>query len=378
MKKVIVISNFHEDASVSRSNMTFKYFSARDYETIVLYSSFSHSLKKFRYIQSDKFIAIESIKYKFNTSFKRILSHLQFSFKVFKYLRKSSFDIIYVILPPNMLALAVLLNRRKKVKIIIDIIDLWTEAFPHNNNFIRKFLFYVLGVFPKYIRTKAIVKSDYCITESDLYFKKLGLINKSKSKTIYLKKFQTEQPDSEKISDIFSIVYLGNLGNAYDFKNMFNIIKGIEKNREVFLHVIGSGPMGSWFFESLNSLKINYKYYGASFDEKLKQEVLPSCWFGFNGYKQDTEVALSYKSIDYLSYGVPLLNSAKEDTHRLVISEKVGFNFNEDNLESLIALLSIISKQEVIEMKKNAYTTFQNKFSGQSYYTEMDEILNSL
>jgi len=72
-----------------------------------------------------------------------------------------------------------------------------------------------------------------------------------------------------------------------------------------------------------------------------------------------------------------LLNSAKEDTNKLVTSEKIGFNFNEDNLESLIAKLSTISTQEVIEMKKSAYRTFQEKFSGQSYYNEMDAIIKT-
>ena len=87
---------------------------------------------------------------------------------------------------------------------------------------------------------------------------------------------------------------------------------------------------------------------------------------------------MSYKSVDYLSYGVPLLNSAKEDTNRLVTSEKIGFNFNEDNLESLIIKLSTISPQEVIEMKKSAYRTFQERFLGQSYYNEMDTVVKNL
>ena len=120
-----------------------------------------------------------------------------------------------------------------------------------------------------------------------------------------------------------------------------------------------------------------YKDYGISFDENFKKNIFSKCWFGFNGYKQSTEVALSYKSVDYLSYGVPLLNSAKEDTNRLVTSEKIGFNFNKDNLESLVIKLSTISPQEVIEMKKNAYKTFQEKFSGKSYYNEMDAIINT-
>ena len=104
--------------------------------------------------------------------------------------------------------------------------------------------------------------------------------------------------------------------------------------------------MSNWFFNNLKIHNITFKDYGFSFDKILIKKVFPKCWFGFNGYKQSTEIALSYKSVDYLSYGVPLLNSAKEDTNRLVTSEKIGFNFNENNLESLIIKLSTISTRK--------------------------------
>ena len=82
------------------------------------------------------------------------------------------------------------------------------------------------------------------------------------------------------------------------------------------------------------------------------------CWFGFNGYKDNTEVSLSYKSIDYLSYGVPLLNSAKEDSYNLVADEKIGFNFSENKLDELIIELATISLSEVVEMKKKSFSIF--------------------
>lgn len=377
-KKVIVISNFHEDAPISRSNMAFKYFYDRGFDTVALYSSFSHSLKKFRHLEEKKFVPLATIGYHSSLSFKRIFSYFIYSYHVYRYLRKSSFDILYVNLPPNTLALAVLLNNRKGVKLIVDILDLWPESFPHNNNPIKKLFLYVSGILPKQIRKMAIKKCDYCITESDFFFNKLNLINKPESKTIYIKKFQNEQPIFNQLSDDFSIVYLGNLGNIYDFESLFKIIKGLEKSRKVILHIIGLGTLSEWFYKKLNDLNIIYTDHGASFDESLKRDVLQTCWFGFNGYKQNTEVALSYKSVDYLAYGVPLLNSAKEDTFNLVSSERIGYNFHEDNLEVLIEKLSVLSTHEIIEMKKNAYAVFQKKFSGESYYKEMDEVLESL
>lgn len=377
-KKVIVISNFHEDNSISRSNMAFNYFSDRKYDTVTLYSNFSHSQRKFRYYDNERFISLTTIGYKSSLSFKRILSHLMFSFQVLRYLGKSREDIIYVNLPPNILALFVLLKLKKKVKIILDILDLWPEAVPHNNSIIKKSMLFIVGIIPKIIRAKAIKYSDYCITESDYFFNMLDLKSKNKSTIIYIKKFQSKPLIINQVSEIFSIGYLGNIGQIYDFDSLFKIILGIQKKRKIILNIIGSGPERSWFLEKLKIHNITFKDYGISFDENLKQKVFSKCWFGFNGYKQSTEVALSYKSVDYLSYGLPLLNSAKEDTNKLVTSEKIGFNFNEDNLQSIITKLSTILPKDVIEMKKNAYRTFQEKFSGRSYFNEMDAVIKEL
>ena len=81
-KKVLVISNFHEGAIISRSNMAYNFFSSRGFDTTVLYSNFSHSLKKFRYFENKDFNPISTIGYSSS------LSLLNFIYLIFhsKYL----------------------------------------------------------------------------------------------------------------------------------------------------------------------------------------------------------------------------------------------------------------------------------------------------
>ncbi len=377
-EKVVIISNFHEDNEISRTNMTYKYFISKEFDTTVLYSNFSHSLKKFRNLNNKDFVLLKTISYGSSLSLRRILSYIIFSYRVFVFLQKNKYDIIYVNLPPNILALAVFLFPRKKIITIVDIIDLWPESFPHTRSVAKKFIVLLFGGFLKKIRKFAIDRSDYCIAESSLFYRKLNLKSKKKSRVIHLKKFQTKKITLDNPSNDFSIAYLGNIGNIYDFDSLFTIIKELEKIRLVHLHVIGLGPVSDWFFEKLDIMNINYTYHGASFNENLKRDILSNCWFGFNGYKKDTEVALSYKSIDYLSYGVPLINSAKEDTEDLVNMENIGFNFDSNNISELISILSIISYSEIIKMKIDTYEVFQNKFSGQSYFDEMNDVLREL
>ena len=376
--KVLIVSNFHEDVSISRSNMAFNYFLKRGYVPTVLYSNFSHSLKKFRKFDNEKFISLSTFSYSSSLSLNRIISYLIFSYKFFKFLGKNSFDIVYVNLPPNSIGLSVLLRKSRYSKLIVDIIDLWPESFPNNNNIVTKIILYLAGILPKIIRQKTIDYSDFCIVESELFYNKLSLQNKKNTKVIHIKKFQSEKPFFKNLSKEMTIIYLGNIGNIYDFESLFSIIKGVQNNRKIKLHILGLGPLSEWLFENLKSKKINYRYHGSSFNETLKKEIISKCWFGFNGYKDNTEVALSYKSVDYLSYGVPLLNSAKEDTKRLVENENIGYNFDSRSLESIIVELSKIGINEVLEMKKNSYKVFEDKFSGLSYYQDMDSVIDSI
>ena len=377
-KRVLIVSNFHEDASISRSNMAYNYFEARGYTTKVLYSSFSHSLKKQRVISNNKFISLKTLSYKSSLSIRRILSYFIFAIKVFKFLGKNKFDIVYINLPPNSIACSVLLRKNSYSKLIVDIIDLWPESFPTNNNLIKKYILNISSIIPKKVRKKAIDYSDFCITESHFFYKQLNLQNKNNNSIIHIKKFQNEPPMYENFSKELSIIYLGNIGYIYDFESLFKIIKGVQKKRKVELHIFGLGPLSDWFFMNLKSKKINFQFHGASFDESLKREIISKCWFGFNGYKNDTEVALSYKSVDYLSYGVPLLNSTKSDTMQLVTDENIGYNFHSDSLNEVINELSNIGYEELVKMKRNSYRTFQNKFSGESYFQEMDLVMANI
>lgn len=376
--KVSIISNFHEDAAISRSEMVRKYFDDRGFEYELLYANFSHSLKKYRTIDQDGLKPIKTPSYSSNISIKRFVSHAIFALRVFVHVLRGKSDLIYLILPPNLLSLVIIGMLKNSSKLIVDVVDLWPEAFPMKNRFLKQMIMFVPSSLSTGIRKMAIKKSDYCLTESNYFFDRLDLKSKVNSSVIYLKKFQNLSLDEVRRSSEFSIAYLGNIGYIYDFESLFEILIEISKSKECHLHVIGDGPRKKWFFEKLIAKNIKYTYHGASFSEDLKYKVLSKCWFGYNGYLDETEVALSYKSVDYLSYGVPLLNSAKSDTYDLVNSREIGFNFSEDNLTILIDKLKVIEKLEVDKLKINSLKTFKELFSGESLFNNLDAVLSKV
>jgi len=133
-----------------------------------------------------------------------------------------------------------------------------------------------------------------------------------------------------------------------------------------------------WLLSALKENNIKYVYFGKIFEEEEKKEILSKCDFGFNGYKSNTEVALSYKSIDYLSYGLPLINSAKNDTRDYVEKYNIGFNYNENTVDQLIENLKTLKSKELEKMKKNAYQYFLENFTWDKYEAQMSGIVNYL
>jgi len=217
------------------------------------------------------------------------------------------------------------------------------------------------------------------ITESHYFFEKMNLKRFNSSAVIFLKKITAiTLPKEPEISDNLSIAYIGNIGNIYDFESLLFILQEVKKVRPISLELIGAGDLKDWLLKELDRLEITYNFYGATFDEKIKQKVIGSSWLGYNGFKSSTEVALSYKSIDYLSFDTPLLNSAKGDTYDLINQYKVGLNFSSNDLNTLVTKLNCLTRESIIQYKHRVREVFVENFSEESYFNEMDDLVGSL
>ena len=320
------------------------------------------------------------MSYKRNISFSRILSHIIFALKIKGIIKEEKPDLIYVTIPPNAAAYSVIkiAGKSKKTKVIIDIVDIWPETLPIPIVFKRYFNFFV-GWFWKYLRNYALKRADYIVCQSNYFKQKLNLEGDN-IQVVHLAKIikYYEEPIADvAFGKVIKIAYLGSMNTITDFDTLLKISKKLgSEHMEIIL--IGDGERKDWLLSALKESNIKYTYFGKIFEEGKKKEILSKCDFGFNGYKSNTEVALSYKSIDYLSYGLPLINSAKNDTWDFVEKYKIGFNYNENAVDQLIKKLKILNNGELVRMKKNAYRCFLENFTWDKYETKMSGIVNHL
>lgn len=98
--------------------------------------------------------------------------------------------------------------------------------------------------------------------------------------------------------------------------------------RKVQFHIIGDGEGRDNFLRAVKNTGCEVLYYGVVYDETEKIKILAPCDYGVNMMKDSVSVGLTIKSIDYFSYGLPIINNIKGDTWELVRKYGIGVNID--------------------------------------------------
>lgn len=379
IKKPIVVSYIFSPFNTVRAHIVYKHL--KEYGGAkVIYADYDHYSKKHCKYENKDFISIHVPAYKRNISVMRIISCMCFAFKLPNVLNQLKPDLIYVVFPPNIMAyITVKWAKKFGIKTIIDVVDLHPESLPISEKIKNIANYFGLRLW-RALRDRAVSDADFIITECDYYVNFLNLKGKSNVQTVYLAKDAAYPENIEKDNDeCLNIAYLGSMGNIYDFEALMEIGKGLNKlNRKCKFHIIGDGERKNWLIDNLEKNKINYHYYGKVYDDSLKREILTKCHFGFNGFKENTNVGLSYKSIDYFYFGLPIINSCKLDTWQLVKTYKIGFNYSTNNLGEIISKVASLSKEDIYKMKVNAMNIYLDNFTIDIFNNKMKRIIQSL
>jgi len=349
----------------------------RGFSSVHIISDFNHNTKKRFKTKRKNVIQLETIPYKKNLSFRRIISHFFFARSTYRVVKKMNPDLVYVLFPPNFVAKYMAKYRRKtkNTQLILDIFDMWPESFPkRKNNILISTLFKVWA----YIRNSSIPYADLLLTECELFKDEVKMqIQHVEPNVLFIAKdyIKTEIPDKIDTSTI-NIAYVGFINNIIDIEFICKLLKDINYLKPVKLHIIGSGENATSFADKVMENGIEVICYGEIYDFEEKKKIFDQCYFGLNIMKPSVKVGLTMKSIDYFQSGLPILNNIGADTEKIVAKYNIGINVNEANLESVANYLSQIDEAEVIEFKERSIQFFKDNVSTEVILKRIEELFD--
>lgn len=357
-----------------------------DYEVRIITSDFNHATKK-KIEKNSNCIYLKVPKYKKNLSLARIKSHLKFGKECNEYIRSFKPDLIYLLVPPNNTAEYCLkyVKKHNNTKYILDIIDMWPESMPIETKW--KFLFEKKWIS---MRNRSIRKADCVITECELYINNLYQYDRNiKTETLHL--YKDEQEEEQKLINKLinrrklemnenSIVlgYLGSINYIIDIEAILNTVKALKKQYKLIeFRIIGDGEQRKYLINELEKIGIKILFYGKIFDEKEKINIMSACNYAFNVMKSSVLVGLTIKSIDYFSYGIPIINNIPGDTWKLIEQYNAGINISMDWNNNEKKLNAIDCNKRALQAV-NARTMYLKEFTPEAFKNKAKKIFDKI
>lgn len=348
MKKIITIAAFGHDVremTNERGASFVRAFKNRGFEIIHISTDFDHAHKDYIDIKAEENVLGVDVKhlhvmaYKKNLSIQRIISHIQFAYKLKKYLNSLTElpDYIYCVTPTSTSAyVAGKFCKKKNIPFIIDIIDVWPDSLIP---IYKTKLISILTSPWSYISHQAYEMADFICGESIKYVEHVHNFNPQVPwMPIYLgvnkdKINKLIEGSSivipEKSADI-RLCYGGDLGNSYGFDGILKALVYIQEkdiNYEMFF--VGCGDKESYIKEFAMKHNLNVKITGKlPYGDYLK--YLSSCDIAFNSFVTNTKVVHSYKFNDYMATNNFVMNNLKGETADMVDNYKIGMNYTDD------------------------------------------------
>ena len=396
---ILIIAHFTQIPS-EKGNSRFSYIAnilGKDDNLNVelITTNFSHKNKQHRNIENEKIdklnyklTMLEEPGYKKNVTLKRFYSHFIFSKKLKKYLQnmREKPDVIYCSVPSLDVAKeAVKFAKKKNIRFIIDIQDLWPEAFKmvFNIPIISDIIFYPLEKKADYIYKSA----DDIIAVSETYLNRAIKVNKKceNKLSVYLgtdldkfDNYKNKLYIAEKEKNI-KIVYIGTLGNSYNIKIIIDALKILlEKGiRNIEFIIMGDGPLKSEFEKYAKEKNVNCKFLGRLPYEEMVGKLC-SCDIAVNPIKSNSAASIINKVGDYAAAGLSVINTQESEEYRNLVDEyDIGFNCKNNNANDVAEKIEIlINNEKLRKLKgKNNRKLAEEKFDRKKTYKKIIKII---
>lgn len=388
---IVIISEFSEDLS-KMDNDRFAYLAniLSEKNTVeIITSNFWHSKK--RHGNSSKDIWPFSVTYlnepgySKNICLKRFYSHYIWGRNVGRYLKYRKIpDIVYCAVPSLTAANKVAAFCKKNgVRFIVDVQDLWPEAFQMVFNIpLVSDLIYL----PFKILSERIYKAATDIVAvSKTYARRAIKKRSSKKATVVflgtkLDDFDRNtkrKPILHKAKGELWMGYCGTLGASYDIDVVIEALKNMKSYGVIppkFI-VMGDGDKRELYEQLAREKKVDALFTGRiSYMEVCS--VLAECDMVVNPIHAGSAGSIINKHADYAASGLPVLNTQESTEYRHLV-EQYNMGFNCDCVEDLTEKIIKLSADDKLrkEMGANARRCAEEKFDRGNTYLKLIRLI---
>ena len=281
----------------------------------------------------------------------------------------------------------VVLQKKNKIPLIIDIQDLWPEAFKmaFNIPIISDILFAPMMLQANNIYSRA----DVIMAVSDTYVKRGKLVNNSADGlSIYigtdssLVEEKTKGIEVKKDADKFVIGYVGALGHSYDIKEVIDAIKLLNDKgyNNIKFKIMGDGVCLTEFKDYALKRKVNCEFLGM-LEYGLMMKTLMMCDIAVNPIVGKSVSSIINKVSDYAAAGIPVINTQNNKEYRELLEQyEAGTNVENGNTEELAnAILQYYQNDEYKKIVgKNQKKMFDEMFDRRKIYPKLILKINEL
>ncbi len=332
-----------------------------------------------------------------NISIMRVLSYFVFSLKLLFSKQLWQADVFFVSVPPSIAALVpAMIAFIKRKPWVVDIVDLWPEALPLSVGK-KKFFMSTVGWVWVGLRNFFYSRARLFISHSQYFLKHTRTKN-----ALWLPLVQTAEIESAPkgansqtplrapIENEIRICVLGSINNVLNIDSLVEIATSIERasrstndpgdSRKLVLEILGGGERKKTLITELKMAAPSWQVvdHGISFDPELKKQILGRCHFGYNGYQSTTAIGITYKSIDFASFGNVLLNSLQGDLNKLIETYGAGFNFDIGDEAGLAKKILELNNADYAKMSEGAKRLAQETFSPENFESKLTEALEGV
>ena len=365
---------------------------SEDHKVEVVSSDFDHASKTYlAEIKEDypyKITLLHEGEYKKNVCLKRFAAHYIWGENVKRYLQKRKQpDVVYCAVPTLKAAYeAAKYCEIHKVKFIVDVQDLWPEAFKmvFNPPVIRNLIYMPLEKLADEIYKRA----DEIIAVSKTY---LNRIKKNNTKAgsghvVYLgtslETFDHNVKSNcalKKGKGELWLAYCGTLGSSYDIPCVIDALAVLKKRgiRPPKFIVMGDGPKRQSFEDHARKRKVEAIFTGKIPYQQMCGR-LSACDMTVNPIVKGAAQSIINKHSDYAACGLPVLNTQESLEYRkLVDTYKMGFNCRNHDANDLADKMQLLIKDKELRKKMgtNARRCSEERFDRKISYEEIRRVI---